>query len=67
MNYKHGLNNFDVVYYINLEHRKDRLEHIKKELQKTNIEPNKINKINAIYNEKYGIIGSITHLIKKDY
>jgi GR25 family glycosyltransferase involved in LPS biosynthesis len=57
MNYKHGLNNFDVVYYINLEHRKDRLEHIKKELQKTNIEPNKINRINAIYNEKYGIIG----------
>ena len=57
MNYKDGLNNFDVVYYINLEHRKDRLEHIEKELQKTNIEPNKINRINAFYDQEHGTIG----------
>jgi hypothetical protein len=30
-----GLDNFDIVYYINLEHRKDRYEHITKELEKT--------------------------------
>ena len=28
-----GLDNFDIVYYINLEHRKDRYEHITKELK----------------------------------
>jgi len=37
-----GLNNFDIVYYINLSHRKDRYIHINNELSKTNIDPNKI-------------------------
>jgi len=55
--YNSGLNNFDIVYYINLEHRTDRYEHINKELAKTNIDPNKINKINGIYIKDFGILG----------
>jgi len=52
-----GLNNFDIVYYINLEHRIDRNSHIINELKKTNITPNKINRINAVYNKELGILG----------
>ena len=55
--YNSGLNNFDIVYYINLEHRTDRYEHINKELAKTNIDSNKINKINGIYIKGFGILG----------
>jgi hypothetical protein len=35
--YSDGLNNFDIIYYINLNHRTDRLENITNELNKTNI------------------------------
>lgn len=52
-----GFDNFDVLYFINLEHRKDRLEHITKELSKTNIDKSKINRIEAIYNKNLGILG----------
>jgi len=52
-----GLNNFDIVYYINLNHRKDRLENITTELQKTNIDPKKINRIPGIYMKDFGILG----------
>lgn len=52
-----GLNNFDVVYFINLDHRKDRLNHIKNELNKTNINPNKINRIPGIYIKDFGALG----------
>ncbi len=52
-----GLNNFDIVYYINLEHRKDRLEHINKVLSETNIDKNKINRIEAIYKPGFGSLG----------
>jgi GR25 family glycosyltransferase involved in LPS biosynthesis len=59
-----GLNNFDIVYYINLEHRKDRYIHINNELSKTNIDPNKINRINAIYNTNKGCLGcSKSHIL----
>ena len=33
-----GFNNFDLVYYINLNHRTDRLNHITNEIKKTNID-----------------------------
>ena len=56
-NYNSGLNNFDIVYYINLEYRTDRYEHINKELSKTNIDSNKINKINGVYIKDFGILG----------
>ncbi len=55
--YTKGLNNFDIVYYINLNHRKDRLENINKELNKTNIDKNKINRIPGIYMKEFGILG----------
>lgn len=55
--YLDGLNNFDIVYYINLKHRIDRLNNINNELNKTNITKNKINKIEGIYYETFGILG----------
>ena len=59
-----GLNNFDIVYYINLSHRKDRYIHINNELSKTNIDPNKINRIDAIYNISKGCLGcSKSHIL----
>ena len=52
-----GLNNFDVIYYINLEHRKDRYDNIINQLNKTNINSNKIKRINGIYIKDFGILG----------
>lgn len=52
-----GLNNFDIIYYINLEHRVDRFEHINNELSKTNIDKNKINKINAVCDTNMPYLG----------
>lgn len=52
-----GLNSFDVVYYINLEHRKDRFEHINAELRKTNIEASKIHRIDGVYMKEFGCLG----------
>jgi len=52
-----GFNNIDIVYYINLDHRTDRLENINNELNKTNIDKNKINRIAGVYNKEYGFIG----------
>lgn len=57
MENKNGLNNFDIVFYINLNHRKDRYDHINKELGKTNIEKSKINRIEGIYYKTFGILG----------
>jgi len=51
-----GFNNFDLVYYINLNHRTDRLHHIKNEIKKTNIDESKVHRIEAIY-EDYGALG----------
>lgn len=59
-----GFNHFDIVYFINLDHRTDRLEHITTELNKTNIEPIKINKISAVYTPNLGALGcSKSHVI----
>jgi glycosyl transferase family 25 len=52
-----GLNNFDVIYYINLKHRTDRFNHINNELTKTNIDKNKINRIEGVYIKDFGILG----------
>jgi len=59
-----GFNRFDIVYFINLDHRTDRLEHITNELNKTNIEPIKLNKISAVYTPNFGALGcSKSHVI----
>ena len=55
--YNNGLNNIDIVYYINLDHREDRYKHITEELSKTNIESSKINRISGIYMKDNGILG----------
>jgi len=52
-----GINNVDIVYFINLEHRKDRHDHIIHELKKMGIESKRINKIDAIYDPDLGIRG----------
>lgn len=59
-----GFNNFDIVYYINLEHRKDRLEQIVNELKKTNIDESKINRIEAVNMPDFGQLGCTkSHII----
>jgi glycosyl transferase family 25 len=57
MDNNHGINKFDIVFYINLKHRTDRFEHINKELGKTNIDKNKINRIDGVYYKTFGILG----------
>jgi GR25 family glycosyltransferase involved in LPS biosynthesis len=52
-----GFNNFDLVYYINLNHRTDRLNHIISELKKTNIDESKVHRIEAIYVPDFGALG----------
>jgi GR25 family glycosyltransferase involved in LPS biosynthesis len=52
-----GLNRFDVVFFINLASRKDRLEHITQELSKTNIDYGKIIRIDAVHDKTNGAIG----------
>jgi hypothetical protein len=42
-----GLNRFDKVFYINLEHRQDRNQQILSELQKLEVDPKKIVRIDA--------------------
>jgi len=64
MNYNNGLNNFDIVYYINLKHRTDRLEHINNELSKTNIDKNKIIRIDGVYYKTFGSLGCVNSHIK---
>jgi len=63
------MNNFDIIYYINLAHRTDRNVHILKQLDKIKIVSKQIHKIEAIYDD-FGIIGSgkshivaLTHFI----
>jgi len=58
-----GMNNIDMVFYINLDSRKDRLQHIQKELAKTNIDPIKLNRFPAIYVKENPSLGcSLSHL-----
>ena len=59
-----GFNNFDLVYYINLNHRTDRLNHITNEIKKTNIDESKVHRIEAVYVEDFGALGcSKSHCI----
>ena len=59
-----GLNSFDKILYINLEHRKDRKKQILSELKKTGIINNKFKRIDA-FREKYnGHIGCCKSHIK---
>jgi len=50
------------IYYINLESRTDRKEHVEKELQKLGINSNNINRFNAIKMENGALGCSMSHL-----
>lgn len=50
------------TYYINLESRTDRKEHVEKELQKLGINSNNINRFNAIKMENGALGCSMSHL-----
>ena len=58
-----SMKHIDAILYINLEHRTDRLEHIKKEIRK--IQPNmtKVHRIDAIKND-IGVLGCVLSHIK---
>ena len=59
--YINGINNVDIVYFINLEHRKDRLDSITDVLKI--IDPKKLNRIPAVYNPYRGIAGcTLSHI-----
>jgi hypothetical protein len=52
----------DHVLYINLDHRKDRLEYIINECKRVNIPPEKMTRIEAIYTPNIGMLGcSLSH------
>jgi GR25 family glycosyltransferase involved in LPS biosynthesis len=59
-----GFNNFDLIYYINLNHRTDRLHHITNEIKKTNIDESKVHRIEGICVPDFGALGcSNSHCI----
>lgn len=61
---KKGFNNFDILYYINIDHRTDRKQQLLNELSKTNIDFNKINRIDAIHTPHFGQLGCSKSHIK---
>jgi GR25 family glycosyltransferase involved in LPS biosynthesis len=61
---KKGFNHFDVLYYINLEHRTDRNEHILAELAKTGIDESKVHRIDAVCIKEFGMLGCVKSHIK---
>jgi glycosyl transferase family 25 len=61
---KQDFDHFDVLYYINLQHRHDRNEHILQQLALTNIHPSKIHRIDAIYHKDFGELGCSQSHIK---
>ena len=55
--YNTGFDLFNIVYFINLDHRTDRLQNIENELSKTNINKEKIKRIQGIFTGKNGTLG----------
>jgi GR25 family glycosyltransferase involved in LPS biosynthesis len=51
------MNNFDVIYIINLKHRTDRLESIMNELTNMGVDMSKVKRVDAIYNKEFGALG----------
>ena len=53
----------DAVYFINLEHRKDRQEEFLKEMKRLGIDETKIHRINAVYTPELGQLGcGLSHI-----
>lgn len=62
------MDNIDAIIYINLEHRKDRNEHILQEIKKICIDESKIHRIDAIYIINNGAVGcSLSHIKAFEY
>ncbi|NBR60032.1 MAG: hypothetical protein EBT86_00010 [Actinobacteria bacterium] len=51
------MEHIDVIFYINLAHRKDRLEHIQKEIGKLCQDSEKVHRIEAFYTPENGALG----------
>jgi GR25 family glycosyltransferase involved in LPS biosynthesis len=51
------MNHIDIVYFINLDHRKDRLEEITGVLRELEIPSEKIHRISAVYEPNFGTLG----------
>jgi GR25 family glycosyltransferase involved in LPS biosynthesis len=52
----------DMIYYINLEGRKDRDDHFKQEIKKLCVDPSKIRRINAVYNTTGALGCTLSHI-----
>ena len=52
------------LYYINLEHRKDRKEHMESWFQETGVPSDKIERIDAVYKPEKGYLGCTASHIK---
>jgi len=53
----------DVIYYINLDHRKDRKAEMLEELNRMGVPSEKVVRISAVLNKKYGDVGcSMSHV-----
>jgi len=59
--------NIDLILFINLKKRKDRLEHITNEINKMNIENSKIVRIDAIFNKNGALGCSLSHIKAIEY
>jgi GR25 family glycosyltransferase involved in LPS biosynthesis len=51
------MDHIDIVYFINLDHRKDRLEQITGVLHDLEVPPEKIHRIPAVYEPTFGTLG----------
>jgi hypothetical protein len=62
------MENFDIIYYINLEDRPDRNNSIRNELTKMGVDMSKVQRIDAIKNNVYGGLGcSASHVKCLEY
>lgn len=53
----YGVGRFDSIYFINLKHREDRLSHIVNEIHNIGADWVKVQRIEAVYNKYFGILG----------
>ena len=56
------MENIDVIFYINLEQRKDRDDHFKEEIQKLCRDTSKIRRVDAVYNDNGALGCTYSHI-----
>ena len=63
-----SLNNFDAIAYINLKHRKDRKNHILKELKRLKVDKKKLHRVEARFTPFNGHLGcALSHIDALDF